>query len=239
MSDQRGPEGNPQPTVDEGNSINVEASQSSVAAINLDAALSFAKYCISFDNANFKQLLETWCILGTYEWSSKKGVGEQIFQQDFPVYALKTLSKYPQMLPFKMYQYWRGDIEFRITTAGSPFSVGQCQAWWYYDALNDKSFVALRSNKYARSQMQHALLDPSASNDAVLYIKYRAYRSFLNTRIISDRQQGPALNMGTLGIHVLNQLMVPNECTSSVNFVVHVRFPNSSFQGRIFSEYSA
>lgn len=235
MSDQRGPQGLEAPVVDEGNSINIEASEASVAKTNLDAALSFAKFCISFDNANYKQLLETWSIIETLTWEASATVGTKIHQEDYPSYAVKKLASYPQMLPFKMYQYWRGDIEIRITVAGSPFAIGQCQAWWYYDKYHDISFDQLRSNQYSRSQMIHTLLDPSASNDGVLVLKYRAYRSFLHTRDVPDRDQGPSLNMGTFGIHVLNQLRVPNECTSSVSLVIHVRFPNSSFQGRIYS----
>lgn len=236
MSEQRGPDGEQPPSVDAGNSINLEVSTPDTAVADLSSALVFAKYCISFDNATFKELLNTWCILETVTWESEKhSVGDPIFQRDFPSYVIDKLRNYPQLLPFKMYQYWRGDIEIRATVAGSPFAIGQCQMWWYYDKFHDASFAALRSNKYSRSQMMHVLLDPSAPNDAVLYIKFRAYRSFLNTREIANRGQGPALNLGTLGIHVLNKLQVPNECTSNVNIVLHVRFPNSSFQGRVYA----
>lgn len=231
---ERGPHGEDEAQVDSGNVVHIEVSETDVARGEIVSLPKFSMYCSSTDHQDWSAFSNTWSIVQTVKWEQNKS--DNLLAEGFPVYAVDKLSTYPQMMPFKMYQYWRGDIEFRFTIAGSPFAIGQCQCAWYYDAENDATYTDLRDNKWARSQMLHALLDAAPSNDVLLYIPYRAYRSYLPTRD-KRAEQGKRANLGMLTIAPLNKLRVPNGCTGTVNIVVHVRFPNSIFQGRIATDY--
>lgn len=227
---QRGPHGTDQSSVDSGNVVHIETSETEEARGDITSLPTFSSFCFSDDKQSWKAFSETWSIVTTLTW--KVDASDALIYEAFPTFAVVALAKYPQMLPFRMYQYWRGDIEFKFTTAGSPFALGQCQCAWYYDSYHDATFTHLRQNKYARSQMLHALLDAAPSNDVHLYVPYRCYRSFVPTRPARAEQQ-PALNIGSLTIAPLNVLQIPNGCTTSVSIIVHVRFPNSQFQGRV------
>lgn len=219
--------------MDSGNVVHVETSVDDTARGEISSLPLYSKFCFTEDGQDWSAFSQTWSIVTTISWAVDKT--DDLFYEAFPIFAQTALKDYPQMLPFRMYQYWRGDIEFKFTTAGSPFAIGQCQCAWYYDSYHDSTFTHLRKNKYARSQMLHALLDAAPSNDVTLYVPYRAYRSFCPTRP-ARAEQNPALNIGSLTIAPLNALRIPNGCTSSVSIVIHVRFPNSQFQGRISSD---
>lgn len=218
--------------MDTGNTIHIEESATERARGVVNPIPRFARFATSTDSADYSRLLETWTLLDRIEW---KEDSDYLFEKTLPYYAYKTRKAYMQMQPFKGYQYWRGDIEIRVTAAGSPFAVGQCQIAWYYDATHDSTYTTLRRNCCARSQMLHTLIDAASSNDATLYIPFRSYRSFLQTRS-TRTSQGKPLDMGLLTIAVLNKLRIPNSCTSTVSLIVHVRFPNSTLQGRVSTD---
>ncbi|APG77461.1 hypothetical protein 2 [Sanxia water strider virus 7] len=225
MSD---PHGDPAP-VDRGGVISVEVSEESSGKPDFPTSIILSRFCSVESEQVYKDLLNTWSILPPIIW---EGTTDAVTTYNLPYYAVESLKDYPQMLPFRMYQYWRGDIEIRATVAGSPFAIGQQQMAWYYDATHDSMFDVMRKNKYARSTMLHTLIDASPSNDAVLYIPYKSYRSFLQTRTTRE-EQGKPLDLGTLQIGVLNELLVPDGATKQVSLVLHIRFPNSEFQGRV------
>lgn len=230
----RGPHGLETGSLDSGNITHIETSETDEARGEILSLPRFSMYCTSSDKQDWKAFSETWSIVQTISWSPS--TKDNLLFEGFPAFAVNKLKDYPQMLPFRMYQYWRGDMEFKFTTAGSPFAIGQCQCAFYYDVEHDATYGDLRDNVWARSQMLHALLDAAPSNDVNLYIPYRSYRSYLSTRSKRAEQDKP-INLGALTIAPLNKLRIPNGCTSTVSIVLHVRFPNSTFQGRIASDY--
>nr|WMV69900.1 MAG: polyprotein [Deformed wing virus] len=154
-----------------------------------------------------------------------------------PVCSRSPICDVPNTIPFKVHAYWRGDMEVRVQINSNKFQVGQLQATWYYSDHENLNISSKRS-VYGFSQMDHALISASASNEAKLVIPYKHVYPFLPTRIVPDWTTG-ILDMGALNIRVIAPLRMSATGPTTCNVVVFIKLNNSEFTGTSSGKFYA
>nr|WPR18852.1 MAG: RNA-dependent RNA polymerase [Iflaviridae-like virus 2] len=205
--------------------------------------------------SNFAEVTDRWLTLGSFEWNTSQRqntiiyntvvrdkpskVRRPILPLDAVYYSDSSPADMPNLVPFRVHAYWRGDMEVKIQVNSNKFQIGQLMCGFYYQAgINGN--IQDKLNVYSLSQMDHVIVQASASNEAILRIPYNHMYPMIPTRKVPTVNfTGPILNMGELWIMVQNQLAAtttgPKKCIGSVL----VRFIDSDFTGMSFGGYAA
>lgn len=216
---------------------NVAIQKVTATSIDIPVARTSAikELSCSETNQQFVEAAARWTVGDGIEWNVSQTPGTILKAYSLPFDFVNEYKSMEQMLPFRVFQYWNGDIEFKLTLAASPFIIGQLQIAWFYGPQYDVNFQTFRLCNQSMSVTNHVLLSAAQANEAVLKIPYKAFRPWLNTKIRSDQDDN--LRMGRVYIMVLNQLSAPDSVNKQVYLIPHVRFPNSGFQGMVSSDY--
>lgn len=202
---------------------------------------------------DFANLTDRWYTIGSFDWNTDQKVGDIIFKTknnkdklrnpilplDIIYYSEVEPCDMPNLIPFKVHAYWRGDIEIKIQVNSNKFQIGQLLACFYYQPSQNLNIVD-KLNIYSLSQMDHTIIQASASNDACIYIPYKNVYPFLATRIVPGLDTKESiLNMGELYIMVMNRLTASANGPKKCKVSVLSRFVKSEFTGTAFGAYAA
>lgn len=186
---------------------------------------------------DYSQIVDRWINVADFEWKQDNNSNDKVLSVDLPRTCITTTSlrSVPNVIPFRIHRYWRGDIEIRILLNSNRFLCGTLLcSWWYQDTLDNK--FQYRDNVYSASQTTHAFVDASHSNEVIIKVPYKNFTPFLHTK---KRKDCPVpLRLGSLRIYVLNKLKAGTSNLSSVYGQVYVKFPNSVFTGMVDMEYA-
>uniref|UniRef100_A0A1B6F1I8 Genome polyprotein n=1 Tax=Cuerna arida TaxID=1464854 RepID=A0A1B6F1I8_9HEMI len=180
------------------------------------------------DHQQYDSFLNRFLHVKTVEWRADKKQGDVLFKEVFPKFIVKERGDTPNMSFFKLFQYWKGDMEFKIQINSNPFQVGQLQCSWRYMDMVNKN-VKYYENVQSLSQTTHALASANSSNAVKIYVPYKFVKTSVATTERSDLEL--PLDLGTLRIVVLNQLHATESCYPGVDVSIWVRFLNGSFSG--------
>lgn len=227
-----GADGDTLNTVSSGNVVLTEANPSghAVAAQN-SFRFDWHQLCSSETDTSYDYLLNRWTLCKTGEWQAQnQGTNFELtdFKFDLPYDIAKkhTDGSMPLCVPFKIFKYYRGDIEIKIHINSNKFQIGQLQLSWQYLEKFDGNKL---DNIYSRSQLPHVLVNAGASNEATLTIPYKFVQPYMHT---SQRTGAlDALYLGTVRLFVVVPLLVGASGPQSCGVSMYVRFPNSSFTG--------
>ncbi|QNI22011.1 polyprotein [Langfang leafhopper iflavirus] len=172
-------------------------------------------------------------IIAVKTWATSDETDKELFSASLPRDFVKVAKDSPNVAPFKIHRYMRGDIVVRVQLNANKFMAGQLQIAWFYQPDLDAHFEQLRTNCFSSSQTLHTLLNAGTSNEAILRIPYRYYKSLLETSQREDKE--PCLNMGKLYIRVLNKLCATSATSNKCFFNVFVNMENCEFTGTIAS----
>ncbi|UZX50446.1 polyprotein [Recilia dorsalis iflavirus 2] len=189
---------------------------------------------VSGDIVNtFPSLSNRPYIIAVKTWSTGDDVDKLLYSASLPRDFICKAKSSPNVAPFKIHRYMRGDIVVRVQLNANKFMAGQLQIAWYYQPDLDKNFGDLRANCFSSSQTLHTLLNAGTSNEAILRIPYRYYKTLLETSQREDKEL--CLNMGKLYIRVLNKLNATSATSNACFFNVFVHLENCEFTGTIAS----
>nr|QXV86370.1 polyprotein [Iflaviridae sp.] len=189
---------------------------------------------------DYATITDRWYTLGSFTWDNTQRQSQIIYRigdrtpilpLDIVYNGMEVPCDMPNLIPFKVHTYWRGDIEIKIQVNSNKFQIGQLMAAFYYQSdLNENIYDKM--NIFSMSQMDHVVIQASASNEATLYVPYASMYPMLPTRKVPTADSSASiLNLGTLWIMVQNQLSStatgPKKCKGSVL----IRFVNSEFTG--------
>ncbi|UQJ82152.1 polyprotein [Exitianus exitiosus virus 2] len=179
----------------------------------------------------YPELSDRWHLLTKNSWTSNDGAGKTLFEASLPFDFLKDNKNSPNFVPFAQYAYWKGDISIRVHINTTMFNVGSLIVSWYYGEDFD-SFAQFRKNRGSMIQLPHALINASSSNDVILNIPFRNYKSMLS--MYKKKNDVHYAAMGKLRLAVFNPLILSSaDGTTSVPYAIYVSFPNSEFSGLI------
>nr|ULF99900.1 MAG: hypothetical protein [Iflaviridae sp.] len=178
--------------------------------------------------------MSRWQQFCEFDWSKDKANDEflQCNGKDtswvLPLDFVLAKSESPNCILFKQYAYFRSDMEIRFVVNSNKFHAGSLQASFYYGATADK-YYGDRANIFSASQISHCIIDAATASDATLHIPYRYYKPLMATSARDDDKVH--LDIGTLRLKVLNQLMTPTNDNNVINVSMFIRFVNPSFHG--------
>lgn len=192
----------------------------------------------------FKEFTDRWYTFGEFTWSTSQGVGTNVFNikdgmetrapilpYDIIYNSDTVLCDMPNLLPFKVCTYWRGDIHVKIQVNSNKFQIGQLMACAYYQAGIAKDMKDKR-NVYGLSQMDHVIIQASSSNNGELIIPYKNVFPFIPTRAVPGmHSKYGVLNLADLYIVVLNPLATTTNGPKTCKVSVLTKFVNSEFTG--------
>ncbi|UHM27609.1 MAG: polyprotein [Fushun cicadella viridis iflavirus 1] len=179
----------------------------------------------------YDEFCDRWHVLSNLIWSSDDKRDKVLLDVPLPFQFLKDNAKSPNFVPFAQYAYWKGDISIRIHLNTTMYNVGSLIVSWYYGASFDSN-KSLRLYRPACVQLPHAMINASDSNDVVLNIPYRSYKSMLS--MYKKESDVHFAELGNLRLVVFNPLLLSSvDTTTSVSITTYVSFPNSQFTGLI------
>ncbi|AHB62422.1 polyprotein [Formica exsecta virus 2] len=201
---------------------------------------------------SYSTVTDRWFNIGTTEWTTNHKPDDVVFQikdgkvkrapilpYDAVWNADTEVCDMPNLIPFKVHCYWRGDMEVKVQVNSNKYQIGQLQVSFYHQADLVKGMLD-KCNYWTLSQMKHAVVSASASNTVTLYIPYKHAYPFIPCRAVPEISSiRGIMNMGRLYIKVLNRLATvtngPDKCT----ITVAIRFTNSEFSGTCCGAYFA
>lgn len=176
----------------------------------------------------FENILKRWVRIDTTEWNSTHTMGTVLKTIDL-IDVLRTgLENVSGGLPFKMFQYWAGDIELRFEVNSNAFQAGQLQiSLGMLPSMRKTS--KMQEDVYTRSQRSHVLVSAGGSGEAVLCIPYSYPQPFLPLR-------GRMWGLGgyhVVEVVVLGRLRGPSSVGDSCSISTFMSIRNSTFTGMI------
>lgn len=200
-------------------------------ACNVDLGLRWQKMCTTDTSQEYNHLLNRWTYWKSFEWTVDDTSESEIVPQssDLPydfVTSVAQNGSMPMLVPFKIYRYFKSDIEIKIHVNSNKFQVGQLQFSWQYMEKYDGNKL---NNIYSRSQLPHILLNAGASNEATLYIPFKYVQPFLVTN--QRKSDVDCLYLGTLRCFVTSRLATGEGGPRSCGISYFIRFPNAVFTG--------
>ncbi len=224
--------GESNPTLSSGNVVLSESNlgSESTAAVN-EFRFDWHQLCSSEKTENYDYLTDRFTYYKTVEWKTSflKGADLEGFRINLPVDFVDSVpasGNMPMFIPFKIYKYFKSDIEIRIHVNSNKFQVGQLQfSWQYMEKYDGNPFLDM----YLRSQLPHVVVNAGSSNEAVLKIPYKYVQPYMST---TQRKGGlDKLYLGTLRCFVVAPLAVGESGPDSCNVSLFIKFPNAQFTG--------
>ncbi|QIJ56901.1 polyprotein [Scaphoideus titanus iflavirus 1] len=206
-------------------------SSSSTVASRPQFRYDWHQLCSSEVDTNYSYLTDRFTFYKSFEWKSSyvKGTSITLGAMNLPVDFVSSVpadGSMPMFVPFRIFKYYRSDIEIKIHVNSNPFQVGQLQFAWQYLEKYDGNKL---DNMYLRSQLPHVVVNAAASNEATLYIPYKFVQPYMSTTQVKKGLD--KLYLGTLRVFVVSPLAVgtggPDHCSVSY----FIRFPNAQFTG--------
>lgn len=193
--------------------------------------LSTSEACKSYTDVT-----DRFTLFKEFEWNTQFESGRDLAHFRVPYDILKSIGfenssfngNVPILVPFRIYRYWRGDIEIKIQVNSNKFQVGQLQCSFYY---GDSQSILHRTTVFQCSQLPHVLVNAGASNEATLYIPYKYFTPFLHTKRRKNYVQH--LDFGIFRILVNVPLRTSDTGPRSCGVALFVRLINSNFTGMI------
>lgn len=193
------------------------------------------KLCSSDPVVRVGTLTDRWLLFKTFEWNKDSDSTKPLFSYLLPYEFVKNTDQgdicdVPNLMPFRVHRYFKGDLEVKIQVNSNKFQVGSLMVAWWYEPDADGMFDA-RKSVYAASQTSHVVVNASASNEACLKIPFRYHLPVLHTKPRDDLPL--PLSMGRLVCFVLNPLIIatggPQYCTGAI----FIKFSNCEFSGML------
>nr|QYC92627.1 ORF1 [Rhodnius prolixus virus 1] len=213
-----------------------------VAEENIGAGFrNLTRYCEA-NVSKYEEDMGRWQQLYKGSWSVSSEItadlSDHILPQDLVVATHYDASdegeaKLRKNVPanaLRVRQFVHTDIELQITLNGTPFYQGQLIAAWFYRPDLDANF-SLREHVCSYSYTNHCIIDAGNSNSARMYIPYRSYRPYLNTRIRNFMDT--PLNLGQLRIRPLVKLQAVSGCSTDLDYTIMARFVNCTLSGMV------
>lgn len=175
----------------------------------------------------FESILNRWVRLATYDWNSTQTRGTLLTTVDLIDVIRNGLTDVSGGLPFKMFQYWAGDIKLRFEINSNAFQAGQLQISLAM-LPSMRRTAAMQDNIYSCSQRSHTILSAGGTGEALLCIPYSYPQPYLPLR-------GKMWGVGKyhkVEIRVLSTLRGPNT-SSSCSVSCFMAIENSTFTGMI------
>lgn len=192
------------------------------------SATLFAEKLAARDQiAEYPLLVDRWLPLGTYDWKNE-AEGTRLQKFHLPAAFINKKKDQPNMIPFKIYQYFSGDMEIKVQVNSNKFMMGQLMCGWLYDTVADKK-IDLRENIYTMSQTDFCLINAGTSSPGILKIPFKNPKPFLPLTTRPDSKY--CANLGSLYVFVNSQLQTPSAARASCNYTVFVRFTRARFAG--------
>nr|QNS17457.1 RNA-dependent RNA polymerase [Serbia picorna-like virus 2] len=184
--------------------------------------------CSSQNVQEYTQLMSRYQRYRTYSWSQSKRNGEEIATINLFKDLIDEFKDSPSCMLFKLYAYFKSDLEIRIQCNSNRFMNGSLMGYVYYGYAMDLN-AKDRDNIYSASQLSHCIIDAANSPDGAIIIPYKHYKPLMaiNTRM-DDKN---VLDMARFRIVVLNKLKSLSTDTSPCDITVYFRFINPSFHG--------
>nr|QKK82957.1 hypothetical protein [Pittosporum tobira picorna-like virus] len=198
--------------------------------------IRWSSYTSSDETNAYDKVTDRWFLMETTKWTKDQAVGSLLFDKkgiSLPgaVYLKeKETCNVGNLMPFRVHQYWSGDMDVRLVVNSNKFQIGQLQVAWMYEADNNTK-QADRVNIYGISQMHHVLVSASASNEAIMNIKYKFHTPMLPLWA-TDRNQTQG-GLGRLYVNILNPLTVGANGPSYCFISLYIKFSNCTFSGLI------
>ncbi|QIJ56911.1 polyprotein [Scaphoideus titanus iflavirus 2] len=224
--------GDPPSALSSGNVVLTESnpSSSSVAA-KPQFRYDWHQLCSTEASTDYSYLTDRFTFFKSFTWKTTHLENSEIndCKLDLPIDFVDSVSpdgSMPIFVPFKIFKYYKSDIELKFHVNSNKFQVGQLQFSWQY---MEKYESAPPPNMYFRSQLPHVLVNAAASNEATLYIPYKFVQPYMSTKQVKGGLS--RLYLGTLRCFVVAQLAVGTGGPDSCNVSVFCRFPKAVFTG--------
>nr|WFR54691.1 polyprotein [Ischnura senegalensis iflavirus 2] len=176
----------------------------------------------------FESVLNRWVNIASIDWSIAHSRGTLLTTIDLIAVLRDGLSGISGGLPFKMFQYWSGDINLRFQMNSNAFQAGQLQV-----ALvmlpSMRKCAELQSNIYSCSQRSHVIVSAGGTGEAELCIPYSYPQPYLPLR-------GKLWGLGKyhkVEVRVLSRLTGPSTMGTSCSMTCFMSIKNSTFTGMI------
>lgn len=220
-----------------GNVILTESRQES-SDITSEPQAQWHDFVSSDIKGGYTSMVDRWLNIHEFTWQTNQAQNYLLAELDLPEFVLssKNVQNTPNVMPFLVHRYWRGDMEIKVQLNSNKFQMGQLQVGWFYEPDLDDKF-SLRKHACTISQTSHVLISAGNSNEASLYIPFKNHLAMMSTKTRSDRYQTRSL--GKLIINVLNPLCVPANGPTACYGSIFIRFTNNTFTGQIASNFDA
>lgn len=183
-------------------------------------------------DTSYEYLTNRFTLVGAFEWKTThaRNAGMKSWQlpKDFVAANASSVGNMPILLPFKIFQYCRTDIEIKVHLNSNKFHIGQLQVSWQY--MEQYTQMCDMENVYHCSQLPHSIISAGSSNEVTLYIPYKYVNAYMATVAVNSKSL-EYLDMGTLRLLVLSPLRTSAGGPTSCHGSIFIRFPNCSFTG--------
>ncbi len=239
-----GPDGEGEVELEKDSNVVLTTQRDPSTSIPAPVSVKWSRWTSNDVVDDYATITSRWYQIAEFVWSKDDPFDKELARLILPRALLSSIEAnsdaicdVPNTIPFKVHAYWRGDMEVRVQINSNKFQVGQLQATWYYSDHENLNISSKRS-VYGFSQMDHALISASASNEAKLVIPYKHVYPFLPTRIVPDWTTG-ILDMGALNIRVIAPLRMSATGPTTCNVVVFIKLNNSEFTGTSSGKFYA
>lgn len=224
-----GANGEELPTIKSSNVVLTEANPGSTAVASQNRfSYGWHQLCSTEKPTKSDYLLDRWTLVMSKTWSSvNQATDYELAKLDLP-YDIITPSDgtFPLAINFKIFKYYKGDIELKIHVNSNKFQVGQLMCSFQYMEKFDGNPL---TSVYSRCQLPHVLINAGASNEATLTIPYKFVQPYLFTAQRSKMMD--CLYIGSFKIHVVVPLAVGEKGPKDCGLSIFARLPNSEFVG--------
>nr|WMV69898.1 MAG: polyprotein [Deformed wing virus] len=239
-----GPDGEGEVELEKDSNVVLTTQRDPSTSIPAPVSVKWSRWTSNDVVDDYATITSRWYQIAEFVWSKDDPFDKELARLILPRALLSSIEAnsdaicdVPNTIPFKVHAYWRGDMEVRVQINSNKFQVGQLQATWYYSDHENLNISSKRS-VYGFSQMDHALISASASNEAKLVIPFKHVYPFLPTRIVPDWTTG-ILDMGALNIRVIAPLRMSATGPTTCNVVVFIKLNNSEFTGTSSGKFYA
>lgn len=219
-------------TISSGNVVLSEENPSAPAiASKPSLELQWQSKCSSEIPTDYTYLTDRWTLCKNFVWDNNTAANTEISNTklDLPyslLYSTGDEATFPIMMPFRIFTYFKSDLEIKIHVNSNKFQIGQLQVSWQY---LEKYLSDSLDNIYSRSQLPHVVVNAGSSNEATLYIPYKFMYPYMKTH--DQKNHVDRLYMGSLRFFVISPLASVDTGPKSCGISVFVRMPNCKFVG--------
>nr|AWK77848.1 polyprotein [Darwin bee virus 3] len=235
-SDKPGVDGEDSTVLEKDSNVVLTTQRDSSTAITAPSTVKWSQWTSNDIVDSYASITDRWYQINEVKWTKDHKFDTELYRLVLPRELLAfiennhdDIGNVPNTIPFRVHAYWRGDMEIKIQINSNKFQVGQLQATWYYNSEQNDLF-STKASVYGFSQMEHAIIAASASNEATIRVNYKHIYPFLPTRDVPD-WESDHLDMGSLSLRVLAPLRMSNNGPSSCSVVTFIRLINSEFTG--------